>query len=116
VYGNSGGGISVADGDIRESRLVNNAVQGLAGTTVLPGPRPGMRLNGNVDCTRVPCFVSPEAMDFAPLAGSLLIGPGMLPVESWMPRDDLFGTLRGIPPTVGAIERPSGPLPLAGWP
>jgi hypothetical protein len=69
-----------------------------------------------VDCTGLPCFTSPQGMDFSPFVGSLLIGPGLVQMESWMPRDDLFGKVRGTPPTVGAIEHSAGPLPLAGRP
>ena len=53
-----------------------------------------------------------EARDFSPFPGSPLIGPGVLQVEPWFPKDDFFGTRRGLLPTVGAIERPSGPIPL----
>ncbi len=116
VYGNVGAGISVPDGEVRDILVVNNAAQSWGGTSALPGPRAGLQLRGNVDCTWAPCFMNPQGMDFSPFAGSLLTGPGMVRVESWMPRDDLFGKARGTPPTVGAIEHPSGPLPLAGWP
>jgi hypothetical protein len=116
VYGNLGAGISVPDGGLQDIVVVNNAAQGWTGTVALPGSRPGLRLRGNVDCTGLPCFTSPQGMDFSPFVGSLLIGPGLLQIESWMPRDDLFGKVRGTPPTVGAIEHSAGPLPLVGRP
>jgi len=51
-------------------------------------------------------------MDFSPFPGSPLVGLGVLQGKPWFPKDDFFGTRRGPLPTVGAIERPSGPIPL----
>ena len=49
----------------------------------------------------------------APLTGDqAYIGLGVLQGKPWFPKDDFFGTRRGPLPTVGAIERPSGPIPL----
>jgi hypothetical protein len=67
---------------------------------------------GNVDCTYRACFMQPDGFDFSPFPGSALAVPGGLAVGDLLPRDDLFRVRRGIPPTVGAIERPSGPIPF----
>ncbi len=79
-------------------------------TPALPPWRAGLQLGGNVDCSWGACFTDPEGLDFSPFVGSLLIGPGAMRADGWMPRDDFFGTRRGIPPAVGAVERPAGSI------
>jgi hypothetical protein len=69
-----------------------------------------------MDCTWVPCFANPDGMDFSPFPGSLLTSSGALPMRGSMPREDFFWVRRGVPPTVGAIERPAGPIPLQPQP
>jgi hypothetical protein len=95
-----------------EARIVNNAAQPAPGTRALPAPRANLRMLGNIDCRSVGCFANPEGMDFSPFAGSLLIGSAAIGTTEEMPRDDFFGMPRGLAPSVGAIERPSGPIPL----
>ena len=58
----------------------------------------------------------PEARDFSPLLGAGLVGAGAVRVGPWVPGADYLGNRRGIPPTVGALERPAGPIPLAPKP
>ena len=73
----------------------------------------GVRLAGNVDCTWVPCFTSPEVLNFSPYPGSVLVGSSVpRPADGLGPSDDFFGARRGLLPTVGAIERASGPIHL----
>jgi hypothetical protein len=111
VYDNGDGGIQVA-GAARETLLVNNAVHARSGTQALPAWRPGLQLLGNFDCSRLGCFQDPVGFDFSPSAGSLLVGPGSMRTDTWMPPSDFFGSRRGQPPTVGAIERASRPIIL----
>jgi hypothetical protein len=113
VYRNHTAGIGVPDQGPVEAVLTGNAVHARAGSPALPSPRVGLRLVGNVDCTWVPCFASPETLDFSPYPGSVLMGnPAPRSPDGLAPRDDFFGTRRGLLPTVGAIERPSGPIQL----
>ena len=108
VYGNDKAGILVPDEGRLEAAIVNNAAHARSGTPVFPTGRVGVLQLGNVDCTWVVCFVDPDKRNFSPLvvgAGSFLGGP-------WIPQDDYFGRRRGVPPTVGAIEQPGGPIPL----
>jgi parallel beta helix pectate lyase-like protein len=115
VYGNRAGGITAPEAGISGITIVNNAVHTNSGTQAYP-PETGLRPAGNVDCTANPCFANPERQDFSPSPGSLLKGAGVSWPDMWMPREDLFGVRRGVPPTAGAIERPSRPLSLAPQP
>jgi hypothetical protein len=111
VYANFAGGITIPERGPVEAALVNNAVHARAGTAALPAARPGLRLTGNVDCSFSLCFANPDALDFSPFTGSILVGRG-LGVDSSAPRDDFFGTRRGELPTIGAVEQPHGPIRL----
>jgi hypothetical protein len=115
IYGNLVGGITIEGHDTRETTLLNNAIQSPGGAPALPAARPGVWMAGNVDCTYRACFMQPDGFDFSPFPGSALVGPGAPVLSEAPPRDDLFRMRRGTPPTVGAIERPSGPIPLEPW-
>ncbi len=110
VYNNWLAGIEVPELGVRDATIVNNAVHARISTPALPPWRAGLLLGGNVDCSWGACFTDPEGLDFSPFVRSLLIGPGAMRADGWMPKDDFFGTRRGIPPAVGAVERPSGPI------
>jgi hypothetical protein len=110
IHGNLGAGIRVPDQGSVEAILAGNAVHARSGTAGLPIARPGLRFAGNVDCTWVPCFTGPEVLDFSPFPGSLLMGGTLRRGDATAPEDDFFGSRRGLLPTVGAIERPSGPI------
>jgi hypothetical protein len=113
VYSNLAGGIAAPEQGPVEAVLIGNAVHARAGTPALPSPRMGVRLAGNVDCTWVPCFTSPEALNFSPYPGSVLVGSSVPRAADGLgPSDDFFGARRGLLPTVGAIERASGPIHL----
>ncbi len=112
IYGNLVGGVTIEGHDVRDTRLLNNAIQSPGGNPAVPAPRAGVWTAGNVDCTYRACFMQPDGLDFSPFPGSALVGPGALAAGEALPRDDLFRMKRAIPPTVGAIERPSGPIPL----
>ena len=112
VYKNAAGGITAPESGLRDVAVINNAAHAPAGRPSVPARQPGLQLAGNVDCTWVPCFANPDGMDFSPFPGSPLVGLGVLQGKPWFPKDDFFGTRRGPLPTVGAIERPSGPIPL----
>ena len=116
VYKNRGGGITVPEAGFSDVTIVNNAGQAGEGTRAFPGRQAGLRLAGNVDCTAIPCFVNPEQRDFSPDAGSRLKGAGVSWADTWMPREDFFGARRSVPPTPGAVERPSRPLSLSPQP
>lgn len=112
IYGNLIGGITIEGREARDTTLLNNAIQSPGGTPAVPAPRPGVWMVGNVDCTYRACFMQPDGFDFSPFPGSALAVPGGFPAGERVPRDDFFHVRRGAPPTVGAIERPSGPIPL----
>lgn len=112
IFGNMVGGIVIDGRVVRETMVLNNAIQSLGAAPVLPPARPGLLSAGNVDCTYRACFMQPDNLDFSPFPGSALSVPGGFVAGEGLPRDDLFRAKRGIPPTVGAIERPSGPLSL----
>jgi hypothetical protein len=118
VYKNRAGGITVPEAEtwISDVTIINNAVQAGGGTRAYPALRTGLRMAGNVDCTPIPCFVNPEQQDFSPRAGSRLSGAGVSSRDGWAPGEDFFGLRRGVPPTAGAIERPSRPLSLTPQP
>ena len=116
VYNNDEGGISTSEIGVQDAILVNNAAHGRSGAPALPPPRSGVRLVGNVDCSLSLCFTNPDALNFSPFLGSALLGAGVIGVGNGIPREDLFGVLRRIPPTVGAIDRPSGPILLTPKP
>jgi parallel beta helix pectate lyase-like protein len=115
IYGNLVGGITIEGHEARDTTLLNNAIQSPGGSPAVPAARPGVWTAGNVDCTYRACFMQPDGLDFSPFPGSALVGPGALAAGDALPRDDLFRVRRAIPPTVGAIERPSGPIPLEPW-
>jgi hypothetical protein len=115
IYGNLVGGITIEGPEARETTVLNNAIQSPGGTSAVAAPRPGVWTAGNVDCTYRTCFMQPDGFDFSPFPGSALVGPGTLAGGEALPREDLFRVRRGSPPTVGAIERPSGPIPLEPW-
>lgn len=111
VYANFGGGIMVPERGPVEATFVNNAVHARAGTPALPPGRPGLQMSGNVDCSFAVCFANPDALDFSPFTGSILVGRG-LRVGTGILADDFFGTRRGEPATIGAVEQPNGPIRL----
>ncbi len=115
IYGNLVGGITIEGPEARETTVLNNAIQSPGGTPAVAAPRPGVWTAGNVDCTYRACFMQPDGFDFSPFPGSALVGPGTLAGGEALPREDLFRMRRGSPPTVGAIARPSGPIPLEPW-
>lgn len=114
AYGNQGGGIVLGEDGLRGAVILNNAVQARSGTPALPASQAGLRVGGNVVCATAFCFTSPEAHDFSPLLGGLLVGAAVriLGGEAVLPAEDLFGASRGQPANVGAIERPAGPISL----
>lgn len=112
VYRNAAAGIAGPEGGLRDVTLINNAAHAPAGRRAIPPPQPGLQLLGNVECIWVPCFANPDGMDFSPFPGSLLASGGVTQMQSAMPQEDFFGIRRGMPPTVGAIERPAGLISL----
>jgi hypothetical protein len=112
VYANQEGGIMAPDQGPVEATIHNNAIHARAGTLPLPPQRPGLRMTGNVDCSWAPCFANADALDFSPFPGSILVGRGLAPPEPIVPGDDFFGARRGAPPTIGAVDQPTGPVRL----
>jgi hypothetical protein len=116
VYGNGEGGIMVPAQGLIDAAILNNAAHAGGGTPALPSPRLGLRLTGNLDCTLRLCFANPEGLDFSPMTGSLLTEPSRPRARGIAIRDDFFGVPRRIPPAIGAIERPAGPIQLRSRP
>lgn len=112
VYKNRAGGITMPETKISRVAIVNNAADTAGDTGAYPAARTGVRMSGNVDCTTRRCFANPQQEDFSPHAASILTGAGVFRSDPWMPLEDFFGARRAIPPTAGAIERPSDPLSL----
>jgi hypothetical protein len=75
-----------------------------------------VELAGNVDCTWALCFANAEILDFSPVEGSLLRGPGSMRGLDWVPADDYFGTRRTLPPVRGAIQAGAGPIDIGPKP
>ena len=113
AYGNAGGGIAAPDRGPLDGVVVNNAAHAPIGVAPFPPAQGYLRLAGNVDCAGVVCFENPFVYDFSPGPGSPLAQAGVSAVEPWMPVEDLRGARRGVPPTAGAVERPTGPLPIS---
>ena len=121
IVGNTGyrnrlGGVSVPETGVSDVIIVNNAADPGDAPRAYPGLQNGLRLGGNVDCSMMLCFANPAQYDFSPNAASFLRAAGVAWGEAWMPREDYFGARRANPPTVGAIERPAGPLKLTPQP
>jgi len=113
VYHNGQAGIGAPEaGLLVQVSVVNNAVHARGGTPWLPRARVGLRLGGNVDCTWAVCFIDPEGLDFSAAPGSLLQSPAVVR-SGEVPADDFFGSRRGIPAALGAVERSRGPVRLA---
>jgi hypothetical protein len=110
LYGNDAGPLTVTrDGSV-DAAVVNNALQGKGTVAVVIPAAAGLRLEGNVNCSRAACFVNPETDDFSPLPGGPLIGAGVNRSEPWFPAFDFFGTRRRTPPSAGAVENYGRPL------
>lgn len=112
AYGNTRGGIGLPARGVLDAVIVNNAAHAPFGAEPFPSIGGHVRLAGNVSCVAVLCFMNPLAYDFSPGPGSPLAQAGVTTVEAWMPADDLSGARRGIPPTAGAVEHATGPLPI----
>src|SRR4029077_10515016 len=110
VYANREGGIMVPGSGPVEAALLNNAACAGPAAPRLRGPRAGLRLLGNLDCSWMACFANPEGIDCSPFAGSLLTGLGVAGALEGTPPDDYFGVAPRSPPTIGAVERPAGPI------
>jgi hypothetical protein len=112
VYGNSQGGITAPpDSSVSAIQILNNAVHTPPGTPAYPTTRKGLLSLGNMDCGLIQCFRDPTGGDFSPAAASPLIGAGVSRPRELIPGEDFSGSPRGPSPSVGAIERPSGPIP-----
>lgn len=116
AYANEGPGLVVPATGIGESVvLAGNAVHwrpGQPGVRVAPEAR-GVLVADNVECT-ASCFVAAEHWNFAPSAGSPLLGRTAAAATAWLPATDVNQMPRGPRPALGAVERDAGPLP-AGW-
>ena len=112
VYQNGLGGILVPDSGPVEATIARNAVAARPGTPALPVARAGVTVSGNVDCSTTICFSGPSVRDFSPVPGSPLgQGPETQASAAWTPLEDFFGMRRGVPSTVGAVERRAGAVP-----
>jgi hypothetical protein len=113
LYGNDTAPITVTrDGSV-DAAVVKNALHGKGTVAMGIAPVAGLRLEGNVNCSRATCFVDPETHDFSPLPGGPLIGAGVTRSEPWSPLFDFFGTRRRNPPTTGAVEIHGRPVRVA---
>jgi hypothetical protein len=115
-YNNRLGGVTVPETGMSGVIIINNASDAGSAARAYPALQAGLRVAGNVDCSMMLCFANPAQYDFSPNAASFLKGAGVVWLEPWMPREDYFGQRRASPPTVGAIERPAGPLTLTPQP
>ena len=116
VYANGEGGIMAPSSGVLDVVLRNNAGAGRGSTPVFPAGRLGLQMTGNLNCTWLQCFANPEGLDFSPGPGSPLRGLGLPRAQDGVPADDFFGARRGVPPAIGAIERPTRPIRLDGRP
>ncbi|MGH2349805.1 MAG: right-handed parallel beta-helix repeat-containing protein [bacterium] len=117
LYKNAAGGVTAPAGvHVRDVAITNNAVHTLQGAPAVPRGRVDVDLAGNVDCTWALCFANPEAMDFSPVNGSLLLAPASMRGADSVPPDDYFGTKRSLLPVAGAIQRGAGAIRLGPKP
>ena len=117
LYRNLDGGVTMApEARARDVAIVNNAVHTRQGASTVPKGRMDVELAGNVDCTWALCFANAEVLDFSPVEGSLLRGPGSMRGLDWVPADDYFGTRRTLPPVRGAIQAGAGPIDIGPKP
>jgi Right handed beta helix region len=116
LWDNVLGGVRVLGNGLEDVLIVNNAVHAQDGTSALPPGRPGLRLLGNVDCSRIRCFADPGRRDFSPTPGSPLMTAGGGATGPWAPTDDLIGTARGAWATAGAIQHSAPPIALEPTP
>ena len=116
LYRNGVGGVMAPPTGLVDVTVINNAAQAKPGGTAFPEPQTGLRLIGNVDCRALACFVDAERQDFSPMPGGPLSSSAAVRVEPWVPALDYFGAPRAVPPVVGAVEHPQGPIPLAPRP
>jgi Right handed beta helix region len=112
LWDNALGGVRVLGNGLEDVLVVNNAVHAPDGTLAFPPARPGLRLLGNVDCSRTRCFADPGRRDFSPMPGSPLMNPGGGATGPWAPADDLVGIARGARATAGAIQHSAPPISL----
>jgi hypothetical protein len=112
LYRNTLGAITVPNADVRNVALLNNAVHSRPPAPALPSRQPGLLLSGNIDCTYLLCFVNPDGLDFSPSPGSALLGSAAQTLDGVLLKEDFSRASRGLAPTVGAIERETGPLSI----
>ena len=101
VYASRGAGISVPSEGRLEASVLYNAVHTLSGLA-FPASQPGLVVLGNVDCRPGTCFADPFTMNFAPAAGSPLIGRS--PTGTDGAAQDFFGRRRLPIGSAGAVE------------
>jgi len=73
LWDNRVAGIRFLGNGVADVLVAGNAIHVRDGAPALPATRSGLRLTGNVDCSRVRCFADPERGDFSPAPGSPLI-------------------------------------------
>jgi hypothetical protein len=103
-------GIALARDRVHDVTVAFNAVRVADGGPALPAPRAGLRLAGNVDCSRSDCFRDPDRWDFSP-SHQLAVDVAAAASVDLAP-DDFFGVARGDRRAAGAIDRPAEALLL----
>jgi hypothetical protein len=114
LWDNRTAGIRLVGNGVEDVLVAGNAIHVRDGGPALPAGRPGLRLTGNVDCSRARCFADPERGDFSPAPGPALgrragVGPAV-----GAPAEDFFREPRDARPRAGAIEQGGDPIGLEG--
>lgn len=110
-YRNANGEFVVpAQAKLSDSIFAHNAAAA-EGKPALPRSQDGLKLVQNVDCSTIACFADPAALDFSPLAGSVLDRRSRANAAD-MPADDFFGRSRNGSATAGAVAFPGPPIIL----
>jgi hypothetical protein len=109
---NAGGAIAVPEKGHVEAVVINNAAAGGESQKLFPAARDGMEIRGNLDCTHAGCFTDPGANNYSPRPGSPLVRELKTDLGRFIPSKDFFEVERGSFPTIGAIQKPTGPVVL----
>jgi Right handed beta helix region len=107
---NARGAIAVPEKGRVEAVVINNAATARGDEKLFPAAREGMEIRGNVDCTQLGCFADPGANNYSPRADSPLRREIKTDGGRFIPAKDFFEIERGYFPTIGAIQKTTGPV------
>jgi hypothetical protein len=107
---NARGAIAVPEKGRVEAVVINNAATARDDEKLFPAARAGMEIRGNMDCTHADCFADPNANNYSPRTDSPLRREIKTDNGRFIPSKDFFEIERGYFPTIGAIQKTTGPV------